>query len=328
VSETRSTLAVALERVRCPRCGESMTEEAGAIRCANGHERRWRDGYLDFSDMPMDTASARTAESFGYEWTAFDQVNEEDADYWRWYFQDVPLNDYANAVALDAGCGKGRYTAFTADHVAHLVALDASDAVQVAARVLGAKANTLVIRSDLRGAPFADGAFDLVTCLGVLHHLTDPEAGFRALTRLVAPSGILFIYLYSRPQRLSVRTLGLRAATLLRRVTTHLPLDLLRAICRPIAALLYLVFVLPGRIGERLRIPGLRSLPLHIYRGQPFRSLWLDTFDRLSAPIEHRYVLSEVEPWFERAGFRIESARDDAGLFIVGRRGQVQPAGA
>jgi SAM-dependent methyltransferase len=297
-----------------------MTEAAGGVRCVSGHEQRWRDGYLDFSEAPIDAASARTVESFGYEWTAFDQVNEEDAEYWRWYFQDVRLDDLDGAVALDAGCGKGRYTVFTADHVAHLVALDASDAVRVAARVLATKPNTLVVRSDLRGAPFADGAFDLVTCLGVLHHLAEPEAGFRALTRLVAPNGLLFIYLYSRPQRRSLRGFGLRAATLLRRVTTHLPLGLLRALCLPIAAILYLVFVAPGRVGERLRIPGLRSLPLHIYRGRPFRSLWLDTFDRLSAPIEHRYVLSEVEPWFDREGFRIESAREDAGLFIVGRR--------
>ena len=174
-----STLAAALQRVRCPRCGLPMTEDAGGVRCASGHRHRWRDGYLDFSEAPIDATSARTAQSFGYEWTAFDQINEEDADYWRWYFQDVRLDDLAEAVALDAGCGKGRYTVFTADHVAHLVALDASDAVQVAARVLEPKPNTLVVRSDLRGAPFTDGAFDLVTCLGVLHHLADPEAGFR-----------------------------------------------------------------------------------------------------------------------------------------------------
>ena len=31
------------------------------------------------------------------------------------------------------------------------------------------------------------------------------------------------------------------------------------------------------------------------YRRKPFRSLVLDTFDRLSAPVEHRYVWSELQ---------------------------------
>ena len=297
-----------------------MTDADDALSCAAGHRFPWRDGYVDFGAEPVDEVTARTYESFGYEWTTFDQLNPEDEDFWRWYFRDVPLDELHDAVALDAGCGKGRYTTFTSDHVAHMVALDGSGAVVAAAALLRAKANTVVVRSDLREVPFADGSFDFVSCLGVLHHLSDPEAGFRALARLLAPGGRLFVYLYSRPARFNVRALALRAASAIRRVTTRVPHGLLRALCAPLGFLLYLTFVLPGRLGEALRIPGMRSLPLHAYRQRPVRSLWLDTFDRLSAPIEHRYLLSDVEPWFERAGLRIEAARDDAGLFILGRR--------
>lgn len=39
-----------------------------------------------------------------------------------------------------------------------------------------------------------------------------------------------------------------------------------------------------------------RSLPLGIYRNQPVRSLWLDTFDRLSAPLENRYGWETSSP--------------------------------
>jgi SAM-dependent methyltransferase len=319
-NHSHAALEAVLDRMRCPRCGRAMSGAGDALCCATGHRYPWRDGYLDFGTEPNDEVTARTYESFGYEWTTFDRLNPEDEDFWRWYFRDVPLDELHDAVALDAGCGKGRYTRFTADHVAHMVALDGSGAVVAAAALLRDKANTVVVRSDLRAVPFADETFDFVTCLGVLHHLSDPEAGFRALTRLLAPNGRLFVYLYSRPSRFNLRALALRVATALRRVTTRLPHGLLRVLCAPLGFLLYVAFVVPGRVGEALRIPGLRSLPLHAYRRRPVRSLWLDTFDRLSAPVEHRYVLSDVEPWFERAGVRIESARDDAGLFILGRR--------
>ncbi len=319
-NESRAALDAVLDRMQCPKCRGAMRDEGNAVACENDHRYPRRDGYLDFGDEPIDDATARTYESFGYEWNAFDGLGHEDGEFWRWYFQDVPLAELRGAIALDAGCGKGRYTTFTADHVAHMVALDGSEAVHAAAALLRDKPNTVVVRSDLRAAPFAAESFDFVSCLGVLHHLSDPEAGFKTLTRLLAPGGRLFVYLYSRPARFNVRALGLRVATALRHVTTRMPHPLLRVLCAPLGAFLYLMFVVPGHVGEALHIPGLRSLPLHAYRKRPVRSLWLDTFDRLSAPIEHRYVLSEVEPWFERAGLRIESARDDAGLFILARR--------
>jgi len=56
------------------------------------------------------------------------------------------------------------------------------------------------------------------------------------------------------------------------------------------------------------------------YRGKPLRSLVLDTFDRLSAPVEHRYVWSELAPWFEGAGLTVDAARDETGWFVLAHR--------
>ena len=86
------------------------------------------------------------------------------------------------------------------------------------------------------------------------------------------------------------------------------------------AALLYLVFVIPGALGARFGIGALRRLPLHTYRNRPVRSLWLDTFDRFSAPSEARYVWPELEPWFAEAGLVVEAAREDAGWYVVARK--------
>jgi SAM-dependent methyltransferase len=286
-------------------------------------------------DGPAASGSTEaTLRSFGFEWTTFARVQPEDEAFWRRYTELLPLDELRDAVALDAGCGNGRFSLFTSRYVAALVALDGSDAVHAAARNLAGEARVLVVRADLRAVPFADASLDLVTCLGVVHHLDDPRAGFDALARLVAPRGRFLLYVYSRPSGRGIRSLGLAGATGLRRLTVRLPHRLLRTVAAPIAAALYATLVVPGALGARRGWCRVASLPLATYRGSPLRSLWLDTFDRLSAPVEHRYALDEIERWFTDAGFEVTGVRDQpdlAGLVVLGRRPAVttgRPPGA
>ena len=78
--------------------------------------------------------------------------------------------------------------------------------------------------------------------------------------------------------------------------------------------------VLPGAFGDRLGVKRLAGLPLDVYRGSPLRSLWLDTFDRLSAPVEHRYTWEEVSPWLAEAGLDVLAVRPWGGLVITARK--------
>ncbi|HEU5002979.1 MAG TPA: class I SAM-dependent methyltransferase [Actinomycetota bacterium] len=309
------------QRLRCPTCGSPFPADGtDALVCQQGHPLPVRDGYLDASARPADEATARTFASFGYEWTTFDAIQPEDEAYWRNYVADVPLDELAGRVGLDAGCGKGRFSVFTARHLEALVALDGSDAVQAAARNLAGLDHVVVVRSDLRTPPFAEESFGFISCLGVLHHLPDPRAGFETLVRHLEPGGLMLLYLYSRPVERNLRALGLAAAAGLRRATVRLPHKALRALSAPIAGVLYAGLVLPGQLGDRYRVAALRGLPLQTYRAKPLRSLWLDTFDRLSAPIENRYTLDELRAWFTGAGMALEAARDDAGWFVVLRK--------
>ena len=43
-----------------------------------------------------------------------------------------------------------------------------------------------------------DESFDFVCCSGVLHHTPDPEKGLRELTRILKPSGYMFLLLYGK----------------------------------------------------------------------------------------------------------------------------------
>ena len=138
---------------------------------------------------------------------------------------------------------------------------------------------------------------------------------------LLAPKGSILLYLYSRPSTAGVRSTALSAASAaLRKLTVRLPHPVLKAISGPIAACLYLGVVLPGRIGDRYGIEALAGLPMNLYRDKPLRGLTLDTFDRLSAPVEHRYVWADLEPWFHRAGLVVDAAREETGWFVLAHR--------
>ncbi len=312
-----------VERLRCPNCGESVTtsRDGDGVGCPSGHFFQITDGYLDCSTgSPLPGTTQRTFASFGFEWNTFDQVRDEDGQFADVYFRDIDLSELHGRCGLDAGCGKGRYTRFLARHLGAVVALDGSSAVEAAARNLAPFSTVLVVKSDLRAAPFAPESFDFISSLGVLHHLDDPQAGFDRLVTLLAPGGRILLYLYSRPEAPGARAAALRLATALRKLTVRLPHRLVRAISAPLAVVLYAGIVVPGAAGQRRGVTALAGLPMSAYRGRPLRSLTLDTFDRLSAPVEHRYVWADLAPWFRQAGLVVDSAREDTGWFVLAHR--------
>jgi SAM-dependent methyltransferase len=311
--------ATALELLRCPRCGERLFED-GVLVCRAGHPVPMRRGYVDGLAPPEDAGTARLFKDFGYEHLVFADLALDDTLLFRRCFSDVPFEQLSGKAGLDAGCGAGRLSRFLAKRLGTLVALDGSAAVEAAVRNLRGFTNVTVVRADFRTPPLAAESFDFVCCIGVLHHLEEPEEGLRALVRLVAPGGLLLVFVYSRPRRGTVRAAVVGVSLVLRKIAAHLPRPLLRALSVPIAATLYVGVVLPGRLGDRARIARLSRLPLTMYRKAPAWTLWHSVFDILNAPLERRYTWPELRAWYERAGMRVEWAREDDGWVVLARR--------
>jgi len=268
--------------------------------------------------MPDDAVA--TLENFGYEWAAFPDIRDEDAQFWERYSVDLADADVDGKLALDVGCGKGRFTWFLAQRASRVVAFDGSASVAVAAHNLRALDNTAVFQADLHHAPLPDRSFELVTCIGVLHYVPSPSEAFAEVARLVAPGGVLLLSVYSRPERHGARALGLAVATYVRRYTPRVPKGMLRVLSGPLAVALYVGVVVPGRMGDALGIAAFSRLPLQTYRRRPVRSLWLDTFNRLHAPFEHRFVREDIVHWMDSEGLAVEHLHDDAGWMVVARR--------
>ncbi len=103
---------------------------------------------------------------------------------------------------LIAGCGTGRHVMMTALGLkgAEILAVDLSRA-SLAYAVRRAREygldNVQFALADLLHLPELGRQFDLIEAGGVLHHLADPLAGWRALVAMLRPGGWLRIGLYS-----------------------------------------------------------------------------------------------------------------------------------
>jgi tetratricopeptide (TPR) repeat protein/SAM-dependent methyltransferase len=110
---------------------------------------------------------------------------------------------------LVAGCGTGQQALAAATRYdgARVLAVDLSRAsLGVAARLARAwkLENLRFAQADILALGALDQRFDVVEAGGVLHHLADPIAGWRVLTGLTKPGGILKIALYSTVARAPV----------------------------------------------------------------------------------------------------------------------------
>ena len=107
---------------------------------------------------------------------------------------------------LIAGCGTGQQSIQTAQRfpAARILAVDLSTASLAYAkrktRELGI-VNIEYAQADILRLESIGKTFDFIECVGVLHHLEDPVAGWRVLRSILRPGGVMHIGLYSELAR-------------------------------------------------------------------------------------------------------------------------------
>ncbi len=114
-----------------------------------------------------------------------------------------------SAKILVAGCGTGREALELACVFpdAEVLAVDLSKA-SLAYGIMQAEAfgipNVTFQHGDILELGLLEERFDYIACSGVLHHLKEPLDGWRVLTGLLKPDGLMRIALYSRLARKAV----------------------------------------------------------------------------------------------------------------------------
>lgn len=113
----------------------------------------------------------------------------------------APLPGAASPEILVVGCGSGRHAVQAATRYAgaRVLGVDLSRAslgyAQRKSEELGLT-NVRYAQADL--LELKDLSFDVIECVGVLHHMEDPQEGLRILSGLLRPGGVMYLGLYSR----------------------------------------------------------------------------------------------------------------------------------
>lgn len=263
---------------------------------------------------PLSGDNVLTAKAFGWEWQEFTELH--DLSTYQEQFLDwvkpIEPDFLANKIVLDAGCGMGRFSLVSSSFGAReVLAIDASGAVEAARENARNYENVHVIQGDIHRLPLRHDRktqIDFIFSIGVLHHLDDPEQGFRDLVRHLQPAGSIFAWVYGRENNGWIVRLVNPARML---VTSRLPRKALYALSWLIILFLHPLTRYVYRPVNRL--PALHFLthllPYNDYLawlGQfGFRHNHHVIFDHLVAPVAYYLRREEFSSWFQRANMEL-----------------------
>lgn len=224
----------------------------------------------------------RTIADFGDQWTRF-QGNE------GYYgsaelFQDIcgPLLEPQAVKGRrvgDIGSGTGRIVRMLLESGAeHVVAVEPSDAFDVLRRNVASYAGRVeCLRVPGNSIP-ATGDLDLVTSIGVLHHIPDPVSVVRAARAALRPGGRMLVWLYGREGNAAY----LAVTEPIRAITTRLPHG-------PVFTL--------ARVATALLVPYIflcRHLPL------PLRGYFVNVFGKMAYEKQELIVYDQLRPAYAK----------------------------
>lgn len=260
---------------------------------------------------------ARTAQRFAKSWLSLPSGSVYTYEQFADWMDPLGRNDIANKSVLEMGCGNGSLLLHTASwHPSRLTGIDLGDSVLAATRNLETTEfqNWSVEQADLMSYS-SEEPFDIVYCIGVLHHLASPKEGFRRVVANTRPGGKFHCWVYAKEGNLAVRLL----VEPLRRLFSRLPWWITKYLAAtPLAVGVFLYaksFVKTHGV-----FPFVRYLPLSEY------FLWIGrrefsffrhvVFDQLVTPTTHYISREDVEDWI-----RNQPEIDQHSAYIVRRNG-------
>ena len=270
----------------CRRCGDHFSIAGGIPR---------------FPPASASEGVRSTAQNFGAQWRMFDEIGPHHEAQFRDWIAPVTPDLLRDRRVLELGCGKGRHTRVVGDWGAReIVAVDVSDAVDVAYRHTRHQPHVHVVQADINRLPLKR-VFDYAFSIGVLHHLENPADGFRAMVDHVVPGGAVSCWVYGRENNGWIVHI---VDPMRRMIFSRVSPGLLYGLAFVPAAALFVALRLIYRPTRSIRA-GARFFYADYLRyiaGFPFREVHTIVYDHLTAPTAFYVRRAEFEGWFRDAG--------------------------
>lgn len=245
-------------------------------------------------------------ESFGDEWEKFynfsdEEVNQIGKEYFGFLNKEV-INE--NTVALDVGCGTGRWTKYLSSKVKFVEAIDPSKAIFYADKLLKDVDNVRLSIASTENIPFDDESFDFVMSVGVLHHIPDTQKAMKDCVRKVKKGGYFYVYLYyALDNRGWLFRSIFHLSIIIRLVVSRLPSFFKKVVCDILAFTIYIPLIYLGKALELLGFNKLaKKVPLSSYQDKSLFVIRNDALDRFGTSLEQRFTKDQIRYMMETCG--------------------------
>ena len=257
----------------------------------------------------MKNIDNKTIESFGDEWSRFDQekLNDQEIKYlFDKYFHIFPWSLLPDkAEGFDMGCGSGRWAALVAPKVEKLNCIDPSKkALDITRKKLKNYSNTKFIEASVSDIPLPPNSQDFGYSLGVLHHVPNTQEAIKDCVKMLKPRAPLLIYLYYKFDNRSKWYKSIwHLSNIMRIFISRMPSFMKSSITTLIAIFVYFPFARLALIGEKMGL-NVNQWLLSSYRKTSLYTMKTDSRDRFGTPLEKRFSRKEIKQMMQIAGLK------------------------
>ena len=267
----------------------------------------------------MTTADSKTAQAFATSWNNLPPGSVYTYAQFCDWMEPLSRPDIAGQSVLELGCGNASLLVHCCGwQPARIVGVDLGDSVQTARSNVATFPFAEIVQADL--VEYRAEGFDLVYCIGVLHHLKDPAAGFASVLGNTRPGGKFHCWVYAREGNALVVAL----VEPIRKLTSRLPWWITKYLFATPLVVPYFLYAKLLRMLHRM-FP--RQAPAWFDKA-PLReySLWIAergfsffrhvAFDQLVTPQTAYLTRREIESWLDQPGVIVPGS-----TYVIWRNG-------